>query len=161
VEGQERRVLARIARRRVIYLDTSFLTPLFRQEAASVKVASYLSRQAAGTLAVSKWTSVEFASLTSRDVRMGILTPIQGRRLISEFEAMIAASLVAFIPGANDFDLAREYTARFTAGLRGPDALHLAVARNNGVELVITLDIGMLAAAKKLKIPARRIIRGT
>ncbi|MFN0305271.1 MAG: type II toxin-antitoxin system VapC family toxin [Burkholderiales bacterium] len=145
----------------MIYLDTSFLTPLFRQEAASAKVADYLSRQAAGTLAVSKWVSVEFASLTSRDVRVGMLTSGQGRRLITEFESMIAASLIVLIPDAKDFDLAREYAANFATGLRGPDALHLAVAQNNGVELVATLDIGMLAAAKKLKIPARRIIRGS
>jgi hypothetical protein len=45
--------------------------------------------------------------------------------------------------------------------LRGPDALHSTVAHNNGVELVATLDFEMPAAAKKLKIPARRIIRGS
>ena len=143
----------------MIYLDTSFLTPLFREEAASTKVAGFLSRQAAGALAVSKWAAVEFASLTSRDVRMGVLTAGQGRRLIAELESMIAASLIVLIPSANDFDLAREYVANFSTRLRGPDALHLAVAHNNGVEFVATLDDGMLFAAKKLKVPARRVIR--
>jgi predicted nucleic acid-binding protein len=143
----------------MIYLDTSFLTPLFREEATSSKVANFLSRQAAGTLAVSKWASVEFASLTSRDVRMGALTAGQGRRLIAEFESMITSSLIALIPSANDFDLAQEYVANFATQLRGPDALHLAVAHNNGVEFVATLDNGMLSAAKKLKVPARRVIR--
>ena len=143
----------------MIYLDTSFLTPLFREEATSAKVADFLSRQAAGTLAVSKWASVEFASLTSRDVRMGTLTSAQGRRLIAEFDSMIIASLVVLIPSANDFDLAQEYIANFATQLRGPDALHLAVAHNNGVEFIATLDNGMLFAAKKLKIPARRVIR--
>jgi predicted nucleic acid-binding protein len=143
----------------MIYLDTSFLTPLFREEATSSKVANFLSRQAAGTLAVSKWASVEFASLTSRDVRMGTLTAGQGRRLIAEFESMITASLIVLIPGANDFELAQEYVANFATKLRGPDALHLAVAHNNGVEFVATLDNVMLSAAKKLKVPARRVIR--
>ena len=143
----------------MIYLDTSFLTPLFREEAASAKVADFLSRQAAGTLAVSKWASVEFASLTSRDVRMGTLTASQGRKLIAEFDSIIAISLVLLIPGARAFDLAREYVAYFATQLRGPDALHLAVAHSNGVEFVATLDSGMLAAAKKLKIPAKRVIR--
>ena len=90
---------------------------------------------------------------------MGVLTAGQGRRLIAEFESMIAASLIALIPGANDFDLAREYVANFSTHLRGPDALHLAVAQNNGVEFVATLDNGMLFAAKKLKVRARRVIR--
>lgn len=143
----------------MIYLDTSFLTPLFREEATSAKVADFLSRQAVGALAVSKWTAVEFVSLISRDVRMGALTAGQGRRLLAEFDSMVAASLVVLIPGANDFDLAQEYVANFATQLRGPDALHLAVAHNNGVEFIATLDDGMLSAAKKLKIPARRAIR--
>lgn len=143
----------------MIYLDTSFLTPLFREEATSRKVADFLSRQAAGTLAVSKWAAVEFASLTSRDVRMGALTAGQGRLLIAEFDSMVAASLVVLIPGANDFDLAQEYVANFATQLRGPDALHLAIAHNNGAEFIATLDDGMLSAAKKLKIPIRRAIR--
>ncbi len=143
----------------MIYLDTSFLTPLFREEATSAKVAAFLSRQAAGSLAVSKWTAVEFASLISRDVRMGALTSGQGRRLIAEFDSMVAASLVVLIPSGNDFDLAHEYVANFATQLRGPDALHLAVAHNNGVEFIATLDDGMLSAAKKLKVPARRVIR--
>ena len=143
----------------MIYLDTSFLTPLFREEATSAKVAAFLSRQGAGSLAVSKWAAVEFASLVSRDVRMGALTVGQGRRLIAEFDSMIAVSLVALIPSANDFNLAQEYVVNFATQLRGPDALHLAVAHNNGVEFIATLDDGMLSAAKKLKIPARRVIR--
>ena len=143
----------------MIYLDTSFLTPLFREEATSAKVAAFLSRQAAGSLAVSKWTAVEFASLISRDVRMGALTSGQGRRLIAEFDSMVDASLVVLIPSGNDFDLAQEYVANFATQLRGPDALHLAVAHNNGVEFIATLDDGMLSAAKKLKVSARRVIR--
>ena len=61
----------------MIYLDTSFLTPLFREEATSSKVADFLSRQAPGMLAVSRWVSVEFASLISRDVRMRAITSSQ------------------------------------------------------------------------------------
>ncbi|MFN0314831.1 MAG: type II toxin-antitoxin system VapC family toxin [Burkholderiales bacterium] len=143
----------------MIYLDTSILTPLFREEATSKKVSEFLSRQAAGTLATSKWASVEFASLTSRDVRMGVLSAAQGRRLLVEFEAMIANSLIVWFPSAKDFELAQKYAENFSTQLRGPDALHLAVAHNNGAQFVATLDDGMLSAAKKLKIPARRVIR--
>ena len=143
----------------MIYLDTSFLTPLYREEASSAQVTKFFSRQAAGTVAASKWTSIEFASLISRDVRTRTITAIQGRRLIAEFAAISAVSLVMLTPGASDFELALEYVSHFAAHLRGPDALHLAIARNNGVEFVATLDVGMLAAAKKLKIPARRVIR--
>jgi predicted nucleic acid-binding protein len=143
----------------MIYLDTSFLTPLFREEATSSKVADFLARQPGGTLAVSKWASVEFASLISRDARTGALTGGQGRRLLAEFDAMVADALVVLMPTANDFTLAQQYVANFSTQLRAPDALHLAVAYNNRAEFVATLDNGMLFAAKKLKVPARRVIR--
>lgn len=143
----------------MIYLDTSFLAPLFREEAASRKVADFVSRQSAGTLAVSKWTGVEFASLVSRDVRMGVLTAAEGRQLVDEFGSVVASSLFVFVPNSYDFELAGEYVANFATQLRAPDALHLAVAHNNGVGFVATLDEGMLSAAKRLKIPARRVIR--
>ena len=143
----------------MIYLDTSFLAPLFREEASSQKVADFISRQAAGTLAISKWTGVEFASLVSRDVRMGMLTAAEGRHMVDEFGSVVASSLFVFAPNSYDFELAGEFVANFATQLRGPDALHLAVAHNNGVELVASLDEGMLAAAKRLKISARRVIR--
>ena len=143
----------------MIYLDTSFLVPLFREEASSRKVADFISRQAAGVLAVSKWAEIEFASHVSRDVRLGELSATEGSSILEEFDTTIAASFVLLAPNSYDFDLAQEYTAHFSTHLRAPDALHLAVAHNNGAEFVATLDEGMLAAAKKLKIPARRVIR--
>lgn len=143
----------------MIYLDTSFLAPLFREEASSARVADFISRQAAGTLAVSKWTGVEFASLVSRDVRMGTLKASEARQLIDEFVSVVSSSLFVFVPNSYDFELAAELVANLATQLRGPDALHLAVAHNNGVEFVATLDDGMLAAAKRLKIPVRRVIR--
>ena len=143
----------------MIYLDTSFIAPLFRVEPSSGKVADFISRQVAGSLAVSKWTSVEFASLISRDVRMNVLTTAQGRSLLAEFDSIIAASFVVVSPNSYDFELAQEYVAHFSTHLRAPDALHMAVAHNNGMDYVATLDEGMLAAAKKLKIPARRVLQ--
>ncbi len=143
----------------MIYFDTSFVTPLFRDEPGSRKVADFISRQVAGTLIVSKWVGVEFASMVSRSVRMGGLSNDAGRKLIQVYDATIAASFVVLVPNSYDYDLAQEYVANFATHLRAPDALHLAVAHNNGVEFVATLDEGMLAAAKKLKIPVRRVIR--
>jgi len=80
----------------MIYLDASFLAPLFREEITSAKVADFLSRQAVGSLAVSKWAAVEFASLVSRDVRMGTLTAGQGRMLIAEFDSMVCNESITY-----------------------------------------------------------------
>lgn len=143
----------------MIYLDTSFVTPLFRAEATSSKAADFLSRQATGALAVSKWTSVEFASLVSRDVRMGGLTAGQGRGLIAEFDSIIVASFVVLAPTSSDFELAQEYVTHFSTHLRAPDALHLAIAATNGANKILTLDEGLLRAGKLLKLPVSRGIK--
>jgi len=144
----------------MIYLDTSFLTPLFRAEKVSEGIEKFLAAQAPGTLAISHWTRVEFASVMARDVRMKILSVATARKLIEEFDALANDSLHVLIPAAADFDLARDFVAEFATRLRGPDALHMAIARNNGVEEILTLDDGLLFAAKKLKLKARRGVKG-
>jgi predicted nucleic acid-binding protein len=63
------------------------------------------------------------------------------------------------IPTPADFDLAHGFVTRFATRLRGPDALHLAIAHNNGVDEILSLDDGLLAAARLLKLKARRGIR--
>ncbi len=58
----------------MIYLDTSFLTPPFREElVVSECIEGFLATVPAGTLAISQWTRVEFASVIARDVRMKTL----------------------------------------------------------------------------------------
>jgi hypothetical protein len=59
-----------------------------------------------------------------------------------------------------DFSLARDYIEGFATGLRGGDAIHLAIAANQGAKKTPTLDIGLLAAGKHLALPVTRGIRG-
>lgn len=75
------------------------------------------------------------------------------------FDATVAASFAVLVHNSYDFELAGQYIANFATQLRAPDALHLAVAHNNGVGVVATLDEEMLSAARRLKIQARRAIR--
>lgn len=144
----------------MIYLDTSFLTPLFRAEPVSQRVENFLAAQAPGTLAISQWTRVEFASVMAREVRMNSLDAATAGNLVREFDALAEDSLHVLIPAALDFDLARDFVINFATRLRGPDALHLAIARNNGVEEILSLDDGLLFAAKALKLRARRGVKG-
>lgn len=143
----------------MIYLDTSFLTPLFRTEPVSKRIENFLADQSPGALAISQWTRVEFASVIARDVRMKAIDRTMARKLIDEFDVLAEGSLHMLIPGATDFFLARDFVAEFSTRLRGPDALHLAIARNNDAEEILTLDDDLLFAAKVLKIKARRGIR--
>lgn len=145
----------------MIYLDTSFLTPLFRTEPVSKQIEDFLAARSPGTLAISHWTRVEFASVMAREVRMKTLHAEAARKLIEGFDALVDESLHVLIPATADFDLARNFVVEFETQLRGPDALHLAIASNNGIEEILTLDDGLIYAARKLKLKARRGIRSS
>ena len=143
----------------MIYLDTSFLLPLFRQEVGSESVGKVLAARPQGSLAISHWTRVEFTSVIAREVRIRAISEASAHTLIGEFDVLVDESFHLLVPTLADFDLAHDFVANFSTKLRGPDALHLAIARNNEIEEVLTLDSGLLAAAKILKIKARRGIR--
>jgi predicted nucleic acid-binding protein len=143
----------------MLYLDTSFVAPLVLNESVSARVEAFLAKQEAGSLAVSQWTRVEFCSLVAREVRMRHFSAQTAEAIITEFEALVRESCQVWLPCAADYELARTLLARFDSGLRGGDALHLAVARNHGADKVLTLDEALLKAARLLRIPATRGIR--
>ena len=76
----------------MVYLDTSFIAPLFIAEDTSDAVESHL-RHLDGTLATSDWTRVEFASLLARRVRMKELDIAQADAIREVFEATLLSSL--------------------------------------------------------------------
>lgn len=134
----------------MLYFDTSFLTPLIIPEATSESVAGFFETLPPEDLAVSHWTGVEFASLLSREVRMGGLDPATAREADSRFEAMVRESFILLLPNPDDFDRARYCLSRYETGLRAADALHLAIAWNRSSEAIYSLDKRMIAAGRTL-----------
>ena len=143
----------------VLYLDTSFITPLLLKESTSADVEAYVGRLAAGSLYISHWTALELASVVAREVRMKRLTEADARIVLAEFDILASDSLNVLMPTVADFGLAREYVERFGTGLRGGDALHLAIAANRGASKILTLDAGFIDAGKLLKLPVARGIK--
>jgi predicted nucleic acid-binding protein len=135
------------------YLDTSFLTPLFREEETSSRVGRFIAELPTGELAISRWTEVEFASLLARDVRMGAIGKEEARDTDALFMDVVVHSFIVLLPSANDYELSRNYLLNFATGLRGGDALHLAVAANHRAEAIYSLDKTMIAAGKILGLP--------
>ncbi|HET9113368.1 MAG TPA: type II toxin-antitoxin system VapC family toxin [Burkholderiales bacterium] len=140
----------------MLYLDTSFIAPLVLNEATSEEIETFVIRQPAEILAVSQWTRVEFASLVAREVRMKNFTLQIAGMVLEEFEALINQSCQIWLPHAADYELARKFVTNFESGLRGGDALHLAIAKNQGASLLLTLDESLLNAAGLFDIPASR-----
>jgi uncharacterized protein len=135
------------------YFDTSFLAPLFREEGMSYRVGQFVAGLPTGELAISRWTEVEFASLLSRDVRMGAITGDQARDADALFEDVILCSFIVLQPSVDDYELARSYLLTFETGLRAGDALHLAIAGNHRAEAIYSLDNRMIRAGRTLGLP--------
>ncbi len=139
----------------MVYCDTSFLAPLILEEATSGAVERFLTDLPAGSLAISHWTRVEFASLLAREVRMGGLDRDMADMADAQFNAMVEASFHVLAPDGEDFDLAKRYLGRHDTALRAGDALHLAVAANHRAEAIYSLDKRMIDAGVRFGLPAR------
>jgi uncharacterized protein len=142
-----------VARRgREIYLDTSFLVPYYLLQTFTPCVERTLRAAQPGTLLISTWTRVEFASVLARLVRMKALVDPDPPRIAFEEDTVVTFVVNDLV--ASDFRMAAELVlSEPSFGLRGPDALHLAVAASAGVPM-LTLDRGLLAAARALGIEA-------
>jgi uncharacterized protein len=143
----------------MLYFDTSFLAPLILQESTSAKVERFINGLPPGELAISHWTRVEFSSLLAREVRMGSLKAHAAGEADAQFESIVKETFTLFLPDAGDFDLARKYLAVHETGLRGGDALHLAIASARRADAIYTLDKMLLKAGKALRLPVSAGIR--
>jgi predicted nucleic acid-binding protein len=102
---------------------------------------------------------LEFARVIAREVRMKNLAEADARAVLGEFDRLVMESLNVVMPTVADFGRARDYIERFETGLRGGDALHLAIAANHDAKKILALDIGFLDAGKRLKLPVARGIK--
>lgn len=142
----------------MVYFDTSFLVPIILEESTSRKIERFLARQIADELAVSSWTRLEFSSVLAREVRTGGLESRAALNADAEFEAMMAESFTLLLPQAEDFELAKRYVQQYRTGLRAGDALHLAIASNNGATTIYSLDKKLYNAGKLLRLPVTTVI---
>lgn len=140
----------------MFYLDTSFVAPLILEEATSEEIESLVAGLPTGELFVSHWTRIELASLIAREVRVGGLVEADALSAMAQFDELVADSFQVVTPSVSDYELAKAYIQNFATKLRAGDALHLAIASNNRVTTLYTLDEGLVRAAKLMNVPAGR-----
>lgn len=143
----------------MFYLDTSFLVPYFVSEESSEKVERFLLGIKGAELAVSTWTATEFVSALGLKVRTKQLDKPSAAAALAAFREVGEVHFNWLAVSPADFKSAATYLERWELGLRAGDALHLAVAKSNGVKKLLTFDDRMLKAAKALHIPASTGIR--
>jgi predicted nucleic acid-binding protein len=138
----------------MLYLDTSFLVPLFRSEPSSDAIEAFLRRRRNSLLCTSAWALVEFSSFLSREVRMGFLARDDARLIADQFDQVMDESFELIVPSASDYQIAQVFVRNFSTQLRAGDALHLATAQSNSVGHFYSLDKALLKAAKQLGVTA-------
>jgi hypothetical protein len=136
----------------LIYLDTSLVVALCVPEADSDRVESVLAA-VVEPLCTSEWTRVEFTSAIGIKVRNRELSEPLARRALADYYEAFEPGVTVFTPSREDYVRAAWYLQDLKSGLRGGDALHAAVAENNRVTRLLTLDKVFVKAARETGIP--------
>ena len=132
-----------------VYLDTSLLVSLFCPEPGSERVERWVSRRT-GALFISLWTLVEFASALGMKVRGRFLTTSQAEAAQEAFELTLLPIVKILSIDNACFFRAVSLLDRHSLGLRGPDALHLALCINPVPTTLATADRALHKSALAL-----------
>ena len=132
-----------------IYIDTSVVVSFFIQDDHADAARRWARTDP--SVAISDWTATEFSSALSHHVRLGSLSDRERKAAELAFDRWAMRGVV--------LEVARERfrDARILMQghrrLRAPDALHLAIARHEGLPLAtLDHDLRDAAVAEGLKV---------
>jgi uncharacterized protein len=139
------------------YLDSSFIFAVVFDEPWSEAVELYLHNLAPIQLCTSDWTKVEFGGALSGRIRRGEMPSDSKLASLGFLERLLRESFKQLPVTSSDYALAQSYLLRddiIAIGLRPGDALHLAVAVTNAVDMFFALDRKMLHIASLIGLSA-------
>jgi predicted nucleic acid-binding protein len=119
------------------------------KEAKTRPAALWLGDRNAAELLISDWVVTEVSSALSLKQRTGQLSELGRSASLASFRQLVQLSMTILPVRRAHFQKASSYADQFQLGLRGADALHLAVAADHGAT-VCTLDRRMDAAGAAL-----------
>lgn len=136
----------------MIYLDTNLVVALCAREQDSDRVEAALA-SIGEPLVTSEWTRVEFTSAIGIKVRNRELSEPLARRALADYYQAFEPGIKVVTPSREDYILAADYLQNLKSGLRSGDALHLAVAVNQKVTRLLTLDKVFIKSARGINFP--------
>ncbi len=131
-----------------IYCDTSILIPVFVDEAQSARVEAWIGMPHVDPI-VSDLVILEFSAALSRLVRERVLDEAQARTINGAFDAWCDRRVRPLTTTSEIFTRARTIVEDAALGVRGPDALHLALLQVTGLPFA-TFDARLGRAAATL-----------
>ena len=136
------------------YLDSSVLVPLVRVETSTPQVAAWL-RELSEPPSMSEFGRGEVGSAMARLVRTKLVDRADAIERLEWFDEWARETLTLDVD-ASHLRAASQLARRFELGLRLPDAIHLALARANGIPLA-TLDVRLGRAAETVGLAVARL----
>lgn len=116
-----------------MYFDTSLVVALYHPEPITGRA---LELAQSNRRVISELGKVEFASALSLKVRMGHLLKASARRLMDVFLADVSDDVYDVLPvSAVHYKNAEAWIARMEHPLRTLDAVHMAIAHEEGMEI--------------------------
>lgn len=128
------------------YLDTSLVVTALTNERRTREVLEWLRPRSPSTLRISEWVVAEFSAALSIKQRMRKLDSASRAATLQKFKEFITGELEIVVVATAHFRTAAAFADRYDLGLRAGDALHLAIASEQGATLC-TLDDDLAVAA--------------
>jgi predicted nucleic acid-binding protein len=135
-----------------LYLDTSLLVAAFTTEPETVRIQAWLDTRASDDLLVSDWVTTEFSAALSLKLRGRQIDASKRAEALATYSHLCIDSLTVLAVSPEQFHFAAWFADQYVVGLRGGDALHLAICANYGVTLC-TLDRQLSVAGPALGVP--------